>query len=100
MSHANENYRKDKKLKDAIYHELTIEYSNYVDSAEMLQKIYDNTNLNRVEVYILLKKAIWYRDFYSRVLNAYPEDDCYIRNKAAFLSELEVAQLREKYNFE
>ncbi len=94
---ANEEQRSDRELKDLIFKKLTDDYEAYRESAEFLQKIYDNAVLNRVEVFILLKKAKWNRDFLKGVLEDYPEKDTYLGNQAAFMKDYEIDQLKAKY---
>ena len=92
-----EKNRNDEDLKYAIFMDLSKDYAAYAESATYLQRIYDNAVLNRSEVYSLLMKSIWYRDFLYRVLEGYPENDTYISNQAAFMSEDEVKAIKEKY---
>lgn len=94
---ASEIQRHDRALKDAYMKDLAKEQKAYADSADLLQRVYDNAVINRAEVYGLLKKALWYRDFYARVIDDYPQDDTYAGNQVAFLSEGQAARLKEKY---
>lgn len=101
MTHYTRSYeeqRNDRALKDLIFRELKAEQKLYAESAELLQKVYDNSAINRVEVYRLLKKAVWERDFLKAVIDKYPTDDTYIGNKAAFMTEDEIKALKEKYD--
>jgi hypothetical protein len=94
---ASEMQRHDKALKDAYMKDLVKEQKAYADSADLLQKVYDHAVVNRAEVYGLLKKAIWYRDFYAGIIADYPQEDTYAGNQVAFLSPEQAAKLKEKY---
>lgn len=94
---SNEEFRKDQELKDAIFRKLTHDYEAYKTSAEFLQKIMDQRILNPEQVYSLLQKSIWNRDFLKGVLAAYPEKDTYMGNQAAFMTAEQAQQVKEKY---
>lgn len=93
----SEVQRNDRALKDAYMKDLAKEQKAYAESADLLQRVYDNAVINRAEVYTMLKKALWYRDFYAEVIADYPQNDTYAGNQVAFLSEDQANRLKEKY---
>ncbi len=93
----SEDQRNDRQLKDAYMQTLIAEQAAYADSADLLQRVYDNSVLNRGQVYSLLKKAQWYRDFYAGIIADYPEQDTYAGNQVAALTAQEAQKLKEKY---
>lgn len=96
-SRANEAFRHDRELKNACYRELQKEYAAYKQAAAYLDEIYQNLKLNPSQVWALRDKAMWQCNFLERVLAKYPEDDTYMGNMAAFMSEDEARRMKEKY---